>query len=148
MGQTYPPEYTDICKEVDDQLTELIGTDSKMIAEEYFAHHLGYGGRCDLHSKQGAGIVVDYKTKEKFPRDAKGRISNMGYDSHVMQLKAYAVGLGVPHARLFNVFIEWSGEVVIKEWSVDEADHAWEQFKATLALWKIIKGYDSSYAIN
>lgn len=106
-------------------------------AERSFAHALGYGGKADWHSKS-LNIVLDFKTKDSID-DAKKLV----WPEHSIQLAAYREGFALPTARCFNVFIGVRDQrvVVIEH---DEADIAtgWRQFQATLALWKVMKGYD------
>ena len=130
------------------KINDYFGSGIQWDVEKYFAHPLGFGGRCDLSSQDGAGIVVDYKTKEDFKRNEKGVIPKLAYDNHVQQLRSYADGLGIPNARLVNIFIEYSGEVVFHEWERADGDRAWDMFKLVLELWKLDKKYDSSYEIK
>ena len=140
-----PRKYTPLAASVASQIWAYCDGTFKWDVEKYFAHPLGYGGRCDLSSQEGNGIVIDYKTKKDFKRNAKGVIPKLAYDNHVQQLTAYAHGLGLPNARLINVFIEYSGETHIVEWQKPEIDRAWQMFKLTLELWKVQKKYESSY---
>lgn len=112
-------------------ITEVFGLHG-WIAERSFAHEMGFGGKCDLHSPQG--IVIDVKTKE-FTDPAKVD----GYDEHLMQLAAYRVGLGMPQARCANVFVSRSvpGLTVVKEWSADDLNRGWEMFCALLKFWQL-----------
>lgn len=101
------------------------------VAERSFGHELGFGGKVDLHCH---GIVADVKTKE-FTDASKVD----GYDEHLMQLAAYRVGLGMPHARCVNVFVSRSvpGLCVLKEWSDEELKDGWEMFMHLLRYWQI-----------
>lgn len=107
------------------------------IAERSFAHELGFGGKCDLHAPatlQGAGFVVDIKTKD-FTDPAKVE----GYDEHLMQLAAYRVGLGIPKARCANVFVSRSapGLCAVREWSQEDLDRGWLMFESILKFWQL-----------
>jgi len=105
------------------------------IAERSFAHDLGFGGKCDLHSK---GIVLDIKTKEfSDPEEV------VGYDEHLMQLAAYRVGLGMPDAVCANVFVSRTNSnlVVIKEWTQDELTKGFGMFHHLLQFWIIKNKY-------
>ena len=104
------------------------------IAERSFGHSHGFGGKCDLHSIVGDGIVADVKTKEF--TDAS-KID--AYDDHLMQLAAYRVGLGIPKARCANVFVSRSvpGLVVVKEWSQEDLARGWEMFCHLLSFWTL-----------
>ena len=104
------------------------------ISERAFAHDFGFGGKCDLHSPQGDGIVVDIKTKDF---DDPEKVE--GYDEHLMQLAAYRVGLGIPSARCANVFVSRTvaGLSVVKEWSAEDLERGWEMFYNLLRFWQI-----------
>ena len=93
--------------------------------EKSFGSQLGFGGKIDLHTTDGDGIVIDFKTKE-FTDPAKVE----AYDENAMQLSAYRQGLELPRARCANVFISViePGLVVIKEWEPQELDRAWKMF--------------------
>jgi hypothetical protein len=106
----------------------------RWVSERSFAHDLGFGGKCDLFSGDGEGIVADIKTKE-FSDPAKVD----GYDEHLMQLSAYRVGLGIPQARCANVFVSRSVPdlVVVKEWSLEDLDRGWEMFVNLLQFWQL-----------
>jgi hypothetical protein len=109
------------------------------IAERAFGHDMGFGGKCDLHSANGDGLVVDIKTKDFGPDD---KID--GYDSHLMQLAAYRVGLGIPSAKCANIFVSRStpGLAVIKDWSEEELEKGWQMFYSLLRFWQIKNGHE------
>ena len=117
----------------DVRLKEAFGHQA-WIAEKAFSHDLGFGGKCDLHSAEGDGIVADIKTKEFFD-PAKVDV----YDEHLMQLSAYRVGLGIPNARCANVFVSRSvkGLVVVKEWSQEDLARGWDMFQHLLSFWQL-----------
>ena len=96
-------------------------------AEKSFGSTLGFGGKIDLHTKDGDGVVIDFKTKE-FTDPQKVE----AYDEHAMQLSAYREGLEMPYARCANVFISVvePGLVVIKEWEPEELVRAWKMFSS------------------
>lgn len=108
--------------------------DTVWISERAFGHEMGFGGKCDLHSPQGDGIVVDIKTKDF---DDPEKVD--GYDEHLMQLAAYRVGLGIPHARCGNVFVSRTvaGLAVVKEWSEEDLERGWMMFYNLLRFWQI-----------
>jgi hypothetical protein len=117
----------------DVRLREAFGLQS-WVAEKAFSHDLGFGGKCDLHSVEGDGIVADIKTKEfDDPKKVEG------YDEHLMQLAAYRVGLGIPNARCANVFVSRNvkGLVVVKEWSQEDLARGWDMFQHLLAFWQL-----------
>ena len=104
------------------------------IAERSFGHELGFGGKCDLFTNVGDGIVVDVKSKEFSDPDKVD-----AYDEHLMQLAAYRVGLGVPKARCANVFVSRSvpGLAVVKEWDAADIDRGWLMFVHLLTFWQL-----------
>lgn len=108
--------------------------DVNWIAEKAFAHEMGFGGKCDLHTTDQGGIVIDIKTKE-FSDASKP----LWYDEHMLQLAAYRVGLGIPTARCANVFISRTNPdlAVIKEWTEEDLQRGWEMFVHLLAYWQL-----------
>ena len=113
---------------------DLLYGQQPWIAERAFGHSLGFGGKCDLHSAVGTGIVADVKTKEFTDPN---KID--AYDDHLMQLAAYRVGLGIPFARCSNVFVSRSvpGLVAIKEWEEADLQRGWEMFCSLLKFWQL-----------
>jgi hypothetical protein len=111
----------------------------KWISELSFGHEMGFGGKCDLHSTEGDGIVVDIKTKDF---DDPEKVD--GYDEHLMQLAAYRVGLRIPNARCGNVFVSRSvpGLAVVKEWSAEDLERGWLMFYNLLRFWQIKNGHE------
>lgn len=108
------------------------------ISEESFADKIGFGGKCDLNSKNDNGYVVDIKTKE-FTDPEKIQ----AYDEHLMQLAAYRHGLGLPKARCANVFVSVHEPVKTKviEWSQEDLDRGWAMFSSLLNYWQIKNNY-------
>jgi hypothetical protein len=105
------------------------------VSERSFAHaDLRCGGKSDLYTNEGDGIVLDIKTKEFTDPDKVE-----GYDEHLMQLAAYRVGLGVPKARCANVFVSRNVPTlaVVKEWSQDDLERGWKMFMALLEFWQL-----------
>jgi hypothetical protein len=136
------------------------------VAEESFAHPLGYGGKVDLHSKS-TGIVVDFKGKDGdfTETDKYGKQKKLAWDQHY-QLAPYQVGLGLcepnPSHQLPNGFLMYPvpnfvqcanifvsrthpGAVKIHVWAADEIADGWSVFEASLQLWKRIKKYDAGW---
>jgi hypothetical protein len=109
------------------------------ISERAFGHEMGFGGKCDLHSPQGDGIVVDIKTKDF---DDPKKID--GYDEHLMQLSAYRVGLGIPLAKCSNVFVSRTvaGLSVVKDWSEEDLARGWLMFYNLLRFWQLKNGHE------
>ncbi|MFV2058674.1 MAG: hypothetical protein ACC707_19600 [Thiohalomonadales bacterium] len=104
------------------------------LPEKSFCHPLGYGGKIDLHSQDW---VIDYKTKEFGPDDIQNTFS---YYEHKLQLSAYKLGLGLPNARIANVFISRTHPGLIKiEKHKDDLSNT---FRALLAFWNTLKKID------
>ena len=101
--------------------------------EKAFAHEFGFGGKVDLFSREGNGVVLDVKSKE-FSDPTKVQ----GFDEHMMQLAAYRMGLDLPDARCANVFVSVTvpGLVVVKEWSQEDLARGWAMFYALLKYWQ------------
>jgi hypothetical protein len=102
--------------------------------EKAFAHPEGFGGKVDLHSRDGDGVVIDFKTKQ-FTKDTIDKV--VGYDEHCMQLAAYRAGLNLPKARCANVFVSVTepGLVKIHEWTEEDLERAETMFSALLSYW-------------
>ena len=111
--------------------------------ERSFGHTLGFGGKVDLHTKDGEEVVLDFKTKAFGPEQAHKK---MAWDGHAMQVYAYAHGLGIPNARKFNLFISTThpGLLVGHEWS-HEDDYQWDAFQCLLRLWQLRKKFDTRF---
>jgi len=88
----------------------------------------------DMHSIEGDGVVIDFKTKE-FTSETLEKVA--GFDENVMQLSAYRQGLKLPKARCANVFVSVTepGLVVVKEWTQDELIRGWTMFDALKTYW-------------
>jgi len=117
---------------VDKAVQESFGT-PEWSTEKSFCHELGFGGKVDLHSASGQGVVIDFKTKEfKDPNKVEA------YDEHLMQLSAYRVGLGIPNARCANVFVSVTdvGLVKVIEWSEEDLQRGWDMFQSLLNYWQ------------
>jgi len=110
------------------------------LTERSFAH-LGFGGKCDLYTTDGDGVVIDFKTKE-FKEGDKVE----GYDEHLMQLSAYRHGLEVPKARCANVFVSVThpGLVKIVEWSEEELVKGWQMFEHLKSFWQLKNNYKAT----
>jgi hypothetical protein len=100
--------------------------------EKSFANRLGFGGKIDLHSLDGEGIVIDFKTKEFTDPDQV-----TGFEENVMQLAAYRMGIHMPNARCANVFVSVTkpGLVKIIEWQPNEIERGWAMFDALRQYW-------------
>jgi hypothetical protein len=98
-------------------------------SEKSFAHALGFGGKVDWHNDS---TVVDFKTKDKI-EDGK----RLAWDEHVIQLAAYALGLGIVAPRCINVFVGVSdGKVVLHEWEPIAIAKGERMFRLLLELWQ------------
>ena len=97
--------------------------------EKSFAAESGFAGKVDIHSRDGEGVVADFKTKE-FTSDTLEKVA--GFDENVMQLAAYRNGLKLPNARCANIFVSVTepGLVVVKEWTQEELVRGWAMFDA------------------
>jgi hypothetical protein len=111
---------------------------------------LGYAGMCDLHTPADLVIdgandvpwVIDYKTKDFV--DSKTR----GWPNQAEQLAAYSHGLGIPDARLANVFIprtpDEDGNYVVTFYEHNDP-MAWHRFRHALYLWQVTNKYGPYY---
>lgn len=109
-----------------------------MVAEVSFFHKLGFGGKVDLHSNDGDGIIIDFKTK------LKDNLDNVkGYHEQGMQLAAYRIGLGLPKARCINIFISSTTPGVYKfaEWEECAIIKYEEMFKLITKFWQLYNDY-------
>jgi hypothetical protein len=97
---------------------------------------MGFGGKVDLYCMADehapVGIVLDAKTKDFGPDDKVD-----AYSEHIMQLAAYRVGLGLPHARCANVFASRThpGLIKVVEHSEKELERSWLMFQCLLRFW-------------
>ena len=131
-------EYHDMCDAVMELIEEKTGLDffDDFKSETRFCDtENGYAGMCDLH---GEGWVIDYKSKDSV--DDKTR----GWPEQAEQLAAYAHGLGIPNARLANVFISRSDPTQVV-WYEHRDPMAWERFRHALMLWQVTKKYGPYY---
>ena len=116
---------------------------SNAILEKSFCNlEHGYAGRCDLHAyvalQEDTTWVIDFKTKDTV--DDKTR----GWPEQAEQLAAYAHGLGIPDARLANVFISREDPTQVV-WFEHKDPMAWERFRHTLMLWSVSKKFGPYY---
>jgi len=135
-GRTVDRKYRSIAENVKREVCDYFGVEDGWVAEESFAHSLGYGGKVDL-SHRVFDVVIDFKTKEELK-------PQMAFDEHIMQLTAYRHGLRMPVAVPVNVFVDYDGNVVIHEWNDDKGEitRGWEMFKTCLNLWQLQKRYN------
>lgn len=124
-----------------DAVFEELGV-SNPVSERSFASKLGYGGAVDLHDKD-ADILIDFKTKNMSAEDvSKGK--KFAYDEHAMQLGAYRLGLDMPTAKCYNLFLSRTepDAYVLHEWSEEEIKRGERMFLLSFFMWKEMKGFD------
>ena len=115
--------------------------DEEWIAEDSFCAEQGYGGMIDLYSK--SGIFVDFKTKDNLEgKDPKRLV----YDSHGMQLSAYAQGCGFDNPERVSIFVDRKQTDLITcyIWDKESHDKHLAMFNSILTYWKLSKNYDPS----
>lgn len=114
-------------------------------SERPFACEEGYGGKVDLHCNQPpfSSWVVDFKTKDDWEEGDK-----LGYDENVMQLAAYANGLGMIQdglrfPRLISIFLsrDVPGKWTYREWNEVEGLTALKKFRLLLEYWFLDKSF-------
>jgi hypothetical protein len=154
-GRVYPDKYIKHVVAAREAIAKQYPQVDDWVSEASFAHPLGFGGKCDLHSPS-TGIIVDYKTKDGDFSDGK----KLAYDQHY-QLAAYQVGLGLrnimhnepslpsltraaPGSALF-VSRTHPGAVSLHEWPSDEMEQGWGIAVICLQLWKLTKGFDPGW---
>lgn len=138
--EVYASEFDPYIAILDDVLCDL-GIDYKQVdAERSFGSELGYGGAVDLSYNVGDGVIIDFKTKDM---DHEKCEKLKAYDEHIMQLAAYRMGLGLPKAKLYNLFLSRDNPSVYKlvEWTEEEAQWGEQAFMAVFSAWKLIKRY-------
>ena len=59
-----------------------------------------YAGKVDMHTTEGNGVVIDFKTKE-FTSETLEKVA--GFDENVMQLAAYKEGLNLPQNSTLRI---------------------------------------------
>lgn len=117
----------------------------KWISEASFCHPSGYGGKVDLHSKDGKGIIVDFKTKAKDKLD-----KSLVYDDYCQQLASYRYGLELPDAECQNLIISTTLPQAPYQhiWKEEEVLKGYAKFNCLLAYWKLISNHDASRREN
>ncbi len=109
------------------------------VSEETFNYRGLYGGSVDIHCKTGNGVILDFKTK-----DTADKTKLKGYDTHIMQLAAYAEGLGLPNAQCGNVWISTHvpGMVELEIYTPQQVAKAWSMFYCLMTYWRLERGLD------
>lgn len=96
--------------------------------EKSFAHPLGYGGKVDLHTPE---VLIDIKTKDGDLCDVKP------WDEHLMQVAAYAQGLGLESPQCAILFVSRQEPVVkLCVLKPEEVAHGAAMFKWLLFFWR------------
>lgn len=134
LGQSTNKPYKAVRKYLDEHYPN-----ETWIAEDSFCADQGYGGMIDLYSE--SGIFVDFKTKDKL-QDKK--IKQLIYDSHGMQLSAYAQGCGFDNPERVSIFVDRKHTDVIVGHIWDKESHTKHlaMFNSMLTYWKFSKNYD------
>lgn len=106
-------------------------------AERSFAHPLGFGGKCDLHSKSER-IVVDVKGKDFVVTSECKQ-----YDEHIMQGAAYLEGFNLSGGRFANLFVSRSqpGLACVIEANPEDVRRGWRMFKSLMEFWQEANAY-------
>ena len=125
-------------KEIKNYLDEYY-PDETWIAEDSFCADEGYGGMIDLYSE--SGIFVDFKTKDNLEGKNPKRLV---YDSHAMQLSAYAQGCGFYNPERVSIFVDRKQTDLITCYIWDKESHEKHlaMFNSILTYWKLSKNYD------
>lgn len=106
--------------------------DIKWTPERSFTHPLGFGGKVDMsYNGEDKQIVLDFKTKDT--DDIKKMVA---YDDHGIQTASYAVGLDIPNAIRYNLFISTQVPGLIKLTESVDFERDWGMFKSLLELWQ------------
>lgn len=129
------PVYEDVCSRF---------ANHEWQSEAGFAHPLGFGGKVDLHSRIGKGIIIDFKTK------AKDKLNDgMCYGDYCMQIAAYRLGLALPEAECYNLLISTTqpGVIHYRKYTEEELEAGLEKFKMLLKYWQIDNRYCSSFGV-
>lgn len=112
------------------------------VIERSFAHPAGFGGKVDLYSPS-ARLIGDHKSSSITSAVDK----KLAWDQH-WQLGGYSLGLEMPDARGFNLFVSRTepGYVVFHEWEPHKMDEGRAVFLAALELWKRLKNFDGGWS--
>jgi hypothetical protein len=140
-GEVWTEKYNPHVDAVRTEVYKLFPEVTDWVSEKTFAHPLGFGGACDLHSPS-TGIIIDFKSKSGDFSDKK----KLAYDQ-VNQLAAYQFALGRPFNPGAAIFVSRThpGCVASYVWDAEKMAQGWAVFEAALTLWKRIKGYDPSF---
>ena len=104
--------------------------------ERSFSSPLGYGGKIDFHAP---GVVIDFKTSDSVT-DKSG-----GWDEQLLQLAAYARGLGedLDTVTAGNLFVSTKEPGLLKwvPWTATDLHRGFAMFEKLLEYWQLQKGY-------
>lgn len=128
-------EYLSIAENTKLEINRLFDDIVDWLPEKTFACKLGFGGKIDLRYRN---IVIDFKTKEHLESG-----KNYLYDEHFMQAAAYAKGLGMKLSttEVYNIFVSYSGEILVQQHLPHQIKRGWQMFRACLNLWQVKTGY-------
>lgn len=109
---------------------DALGIKLRGEAEHSFACELGYGGKTDLFTREPE-LIADFKSKDTI-EDGK----QLAWGNHIMQLAAYAKGLGLKNPRAMNVFVGINDKKVrVYEYRQEDLEQAWRKFQCLLSYW-------------
>ncbi len=132
----FPANLEAICLPVVTFLDKTFGN-IKWSPERSFSHNLGFGGKVDMSFDDGAfPAVLDFKTKDT--NDIKKMVA---YDEHGMQTAAYAVGLDIPTARRYNLFISTQVPGLLSLTESIDFERDWGMFESLLKFWQLKNRY-------
>ncbi len=142
LGEGLNPDFEEYCRPVIDLIAQRFGKMCSWIPEKSFSHHLGFGGKCDLHMlpccEFPKGVILDFKTKS-----AEDFSKVKAYPEQCQQLVAYREGFNLPDAECFNLFIgtQKPATLLLHEWPEDECQSAWKCFSHLVEYWKEINKF-------
>lgn len=133
---------------IDEDIRHIIEPTIEIISENFpklklnpevsFASERGFGGKIDI---SGKNVILDFKTKDKETVD-----SSLVYEEHIMQLAAYRIGLKMPRARCFNIFISTrNGTGYLHEHTQEELKRGEKMFLHLLEYWKLLNNHESGF---
>jgi hypothetical protein len=163
-GRDFPEKYQPHVKATLVEIARLFPNVNDWVSEKSFAHPLGFGGSCDLHSTE-VFVAADHKGKDgelwtdgdhvyaRLTQDGEVKDKRCDYDQN-WQLAPYLVGLGLADPNEPSTFKQAAaifisrthpGSVSGRIFSAAEMYHGWRIFAAALQLWKLLKNYDGAF---
>lgn len=123
----------------------LLFPKEKWISEDTFASPLGYGGAIDLRN-EAATIFIDFKTKDDIApaEDRKAKLGHqLVYDSHALQLSAYAEGCNCRIPQRISIFIDRQNPEYMTHyfWDTTEHERHLGMFMCLLSYWQDTRKY-------